>query len=313
MGAFVSGQPVSGATRGLAAMVLIGLVSVAGYGAWTVSEDANRMPSTETVANANAAIAENLTEGDAVRPIPEWFADARLEFGDWPILMGTTLDDWQLHRFERMTVVYPATHEEAARAEVSQMGLTDLVAVYDADGYRAVRGTLPPVSEVVWDAADAVAQAVVAQTIDGEVETSCERWMHDSWHCGRFNAFLFVGARLREMGNQQPRRCVVMNATEPPSAWSVYWEGVPAENRTLRVRAGNTYEAVRSERGAPMSFRVLVDGEVALERTYEIDDESFDELQISLPATSLASVELQVRTTDHFDRFFCVQAQVVDP
>ena len=309
----MSAQPVTGATRAAAGFALACLVAAAAYGAWIVRVDSQRMPTSEVVAAANSAIATEMTDGDAIRPIPEWFADARLGFDDWPILMGNELDDWQLHRFERVTVVYPTTHETAARAEVEQMGLTDLVAAYDADGYRAVRGTLPPVSQVVWDAADTVADSVVTQTIDGAEQTRCERWLHDSWHCERFNAFLFVGARLREMGNQEPRRCVVMNATEPPASWNLRWDAVPAASRELRVRAGNTYEAVRSERGAPLRFRVRVDGEVLLDRTFSIDDQSFEELRVPLPATRVAAVEFELGTTDHFDRFFCVQAQVVDP
>ena len=274
--------------------------------------DATRMPATSDVAAANAEIAASMQDGDAVRPVPSWFADARLGFDDWPILMGTTLDTWELHHFHRVTVVYPLSHEDAARAEAVEMGLTDLEAVYDANGYRAVRGALPPVSSVVWDAADEVQNAVVARYADGEPTERCDRWMHDSWHCGRFNAFLFVGARVREMGDQEPHRCVVMNAVEPPDGWEVRWLDVPARGRTLRVRAGNTYEAIRSERGGPMAFEVLVDGEVVESRVFEIHDESYDELNVPLPDAPTAEVELRLRTTDHFDRFFCAQAQVVE-
>lgn len=295
-----------GAAVALVASAIIGLVIVRG--------DASRVPTTSDVVAANQAIASQLAEGDAVRPVPAWFADARIGFGDWPILMGTAPDTWELHHFERVALVFPVTHEEAAEAEAVAMGLTDLEALFDANGYRAVRGSLPPVSPVVWDAADEVELALVSKwNSDREIERSCDRWMHDSWHCERFNAFLFVGARLREMGDQEPHRCVVMNAVEPPEAWRVKWSEVPAQGRSLRVRAGNTYEAVRAERGGPLLFEVVVDGDVAHARTYEIHDESYAEIRVPLPDTPTAEVELRLSTNDHFDRFFCAQAQVVDP
>jgi hypothetical protein len=268
------------------------------------------MPSTAEVATANQAIVQLLVEGDAIRPVPFWFADARLEFHEWPILAGNALDSWEVHRYRRIFVVYPTTHELVARAEVVRLGLTNVAFAYESEGYSALVGDLPSTSAVLWDAAAAIEDATASQVGNGDV--SCDNWTHDAWHCGRFNAYIFAGSRIREMGDQEPRRCIALNAPEPPASWQISWDGVPAASRTLRVRAGNTYEAVRAERGGPVSFRVRINGEIVHEEVFGIHDTKHEGVEFKMPASEAAEVQFEVGSADHFDRFFCVQAQVVE-
>lgn len=294
----------------MGSVLAVALVGAAAWGFHATQADADRMPSTAEVTSANGAIAQLLVEGDAVRPVPFWFADARIGFDEWPILAGNVLDEWEVHQFQRVVVVYPTTHEAEARSEVTRLGLTDVTTAYDSSRYAALTGKLPSSSPVIWDAAEDIRSANASQVGDREVE--CDRWMHDAWHCGRFNAYIFAGARTREMGDQEPRRCIALNAPEPPASWRLSWDTVPAAGRTLRVRAGNTYEAVRAERGGPVAFRVRVDGEIVHEEVFDIHDTKHESIEFELPEGPEASVQFEVGSMDHFDRFFCVQAQVIE-
>ncbi len=298
------------ANRAVGSVLALGLVAVALWGVQVTRADSTRMPSTDDVSAANIIVAEMMTLGDAVRPVPFWFADARLGFSEWPILAGNEPDEWEVHRFERVFIVYPTTHEPAAREEADRLGLVDIAVAHETATYAALVGHLPETSTVLWDAAEQVRDARARQVGDSEV--LCDSWIHDAWHCGRFNAYIFAGARVREMGDQEPRRCIAMNAPEPPASWRLAWDEVPAAGHTLRIRAGNTYEAVRAERGAPVALRVRVDGDVVHEAVFGIHDPSHESVEIVMPQQPVSELQFEVGSTDHFDRFFCVQAQIVE-
>lgn len=299
------------------AIAAIALGSIAGAAAFSLAIDrwdANRMPSPEEVAPGNAALLEAWAEsGGVVRTVPYWFADARVGLGTVPVLPGRGVDAWEAERYETLYLAYPASHTELGEAEVGALGLANVRDVYRSDEYVVRVGEMPSSgTELMWDGVADVESATVTQTApepESEPEV-CDTWSHDAWHCGRYNPFIFVGASMQQMGDRNPHRCVLANAPEAGTRWTIRWT-VPAEGAVFRWRAGNTYMAVRAERGSDVVFAVRVNGELVHEQHFSRHDTSFAPVEFQLPDAPEATVSFEVSATDHFDRFFCIQPQVV--
>lgn len=301
--------PVAVAAIALGALVGSAVFSIA-VDRW----DANRMPSPAEVALGNRALLDAWGEsGGVVRTVPYWFADARVGLGTVPMLPGRGVDAWEAERYETLYLAYPTSHAELATAEVTALGLTDVRDVYRSEMYVVQSGQMPTSgTELLWDGVAEVEAATVMQTApEPEAEPDiCDTWSHDAWHCGRYNPFIFVGASMQQMGDRNPHHCVLANAPEAGTRWTIRWT-VPANGDVLRWRAGNTYMAVRAERGSDVAFAVRVDDELVHEQRFSRHDASFAPVEFRLPEGPEATVSFEVSAVDHFDRFFCIQPQVV--
>ena len=280
--------------------------------------DAGRMPAEALVREANAALMTTLSDErpSGVRTYPNWFLTGRLGLDRVPILAGREVDTWEAARYERVFQAFPESYRALADHDAEVLGLQAFETVFERDGY-IIRGAPGPTNSaaVVWDALDALQDAEVRQvTPDGE-ETECSTWTRGGWHCGRYHQFIYVGAGLQQMGDQDPHRCIVANPPEGNAAWNISWTLPPAngtEDRTLRWRAGNTFEAIRTDRGTPVEFTVRVDGDVVSQESFPIHDLRYATQSTSLSANA-QTVQFEIHAENHMDRFFCFYPQVVVP
>ncbi|MFT4703102.1 MAG: hypothetical protein ACI81R_000791 [Bradymonadia bacterium] len=259
-------------------------------------EDATRMPTLSTLAQLSAVHA-GWQEGDALRVSPRWFDAARIGFGDQRVLVEQTLSLHELSGVRRVWLVEAGGHvEPALPGEVSRETLVD-----DSDDGLVVRLAALSETQVIWDGRRELDEATVTKG-----EQACDRWLdNNEWHCGARNEYIFVGRTIREM-DLSPRQCIWMAAPEAGLHWRVEWTNVPAG--ALMLRAGNSYDAVRSGRGTDVHLRAECNGEPCVEQIFDVDDASFNSATVSFAGGTLA---LEVWAADHMDRFFCVHPLVV--
>jgi len=273
--------------------------------------DQNRMPATVAAEEGNREIMARRRPRDAVRPWPLWFADARLGLGDMPILMSETIDEWEQHRHDRVWLAYSTSHARSLEMTLPAW-LGERETVFDAAGYRVEAAAVtPPSPPVLWDGFDAVRDAVVSQRAPDGDERPCHRWLNQAWNCDRYDEWIHVAPVVRGMGDEQPYNCIAANAPANGMAWIIRWADVPSAGATLRWRAGLTFEAIRSSRGGPVTFRVFVDGALSAEQSFDPNDRSYATQSVDLPDAPTAQIRFEVEAQDFYDRFFCFRPQIV--
>ena len=243
-------------------------------------------------------------DGYAVWPV--WDDQARVGLEELTYLGGEPIDPWDRHLVERVWLLTTSGDSETAAASLfgPRVSLRSESRVDTSADVSVAEVRFPRPDSVVWDGWLNVEEATVHRG-----DLLCDTWTSDAWHCGRYNEFIFVGARFREM-DQEPRRCIAMNAPERGEWWDVNWT-VPAGHR-LRLKAGNTYDAVRATRGSAVALEVRWDGEVVLQDTFGPDDSDYRAFETPVLGTEgEGSLSIRVRADNFFDRFFCVRPQLV--
>ncbi|MCB9531405.1 MAG: hypothetical protein H6700_06540 [Myxococcales bacterium] len=273
--------------------------------------DVHRMPNTETVRRGNIVISHNARPDDAVRPWPLWFADARLGLGQLPVAMAQPLDDWDAYGYRNLWLAYATSHQGSLEASLPTW-IADREVLFDEDGYRVERArVVAPSPAVRWDGLTHVPDAFVSQFEPDGRERACDRWLNQSWNCGGYDEWIHVAAEIRGMGDENPYRCIIANAPPNGRTWSIRWGVVPAAGRTLRVRAGNTFESIRSNRGSAVTLRAFVGADEAFSKTFDPNDRTYDSIEVALPDTPTTTLRFEIGADDYFDRFFCFRPQVV--
>jgi len=265
-------------------------------------QDDTRMPTRDALGPIADSLNAQLRSGDWVRTLPSWFYRTREVLGHQPYLTGTPLDPLERHLVERIWYVV----EDPRQADADRAWTPQIEWSMEGDRVALGVGEVVPGPPVLWDGWAALESGNVSRG-----ERSCSTWIEDGHHCGTYNEFLFVGRAVREM-DEQPRRCISANAPDQGEAWTITWSEVP-RGAYLRVRAGNTFDAVRALRGSEVTFAVSVDGEVVI-------DERFDPNAVGYPLfeaavapgapDELVEVSVSIRADDHFDRFFCFRPQM---
>jgi hypothetical protein len=160
-----------------------------------------------------------------------------------------------------------------------------------------------------WDALGALPQAQVWRVSPGRAQQCAD---YDAgqraWHCRPRDPWLYVGESVQTVTNDA-HRCVWAMPVERGARLEVRFAGVPGGS--LRGYYGQSLEAVRSERGAPVRFGVEVGGRGVWSATLGIHEEGFRGFAVALPERS-QEVRFVVESEDKTDRFFCFAARVVE-
>ena len=299
------------APRALAIVALALLIVVAIWSTFVHLRDRQRMPDSDEIAAANAAIVDGFRDGDVIRHRPLWFANARIGLDGLPFLMSRHLDEYERHRFLRMWLITPSSHELAASDDRAWM--SNLREVHSSRRLRVQLGDIVQTHPVYWDGYTDFEAATVRRIDADGGSRVCNRVIDGITHCGRYNEWIHVGPSIREM-DDEPRHCIVANAPPDGDTWSITWEEVPLHEQ-FRFRAGNSLLALRSERGSPVRFAVHFGEDEVFRREWPIAEFGYPEFTIDTAARAgtTTSVEFRVHSADHFDRFFCFRPQVSGP
>lgn len=302
-------HPTSRAGRIIATTLAVVL---AGLAVWSVAAqraDETAMPTPEALASAREAILPNLEQGDIIRAYPWWYDDSRIGFDGVPFLMSRDIDRYWLSSYERMWVVYPPRYESNASEAIDV--LEDIETLVETDEYIVRVGSLSLGESVLWDAREELHDARVAQVAPDGHSTRCTRWRDETWGCGRIDPWVNVSRSLREMDDSY-RQCVYAGPPPDQKRWQVTWDNVTLGN-VLRARAGNTMYSARHLRGGTVHFRLLLGDQVISERSFAPDEIGYPEFVVdtSSRAGDVGSVTIEVWADEHWDRYFCVEAQTV--
>lgn len=291
------------------AQAFLGTLPAVAIGAlWIQHHDFHRMPDADEIARLNRQVAEAMEPGDFGRTEPVWFDGARVGLDGLPFFLGYEPDDWDRHRVNRLWLLLARADRARGLARWATW-LRSPETIGATDRYEVIRSEVDDPDGVVWDALDEVASATVSLRSPSGSTESCTLRVDGNVYCGRVNPWVFVGPVIREMDDTY-RYCVSATAPEGGRTWVIRWENLPEAAR-LRIRAGNSQWAVRMPRGAPVTFRVLLDEELWVERTYAIDELGYPEFEREVG--ELRSMTFEVQADEHEDRFFCFRAQLLRP
>lgn len=296
-----------------ALLTLITCTAIAALAVWAVFvqvSDAKRMAEVESIAEVHAAIAEQIESDDLVRVLPLWFYSGRQGLHGATFLQSDDLDPWELDLSSRLWLLWSRSHEDEALAEAAT--LRDFEIVAQNEQFTAGVGAIPHERQVHWDATSSFWDAEVFRvTARGSRHRSCSHRVRGQLHCGGYNRWTYASPGYRET-DDTIRRCIRVNAFPDGDAWLFRWDNVELGEH-IELQFGNSFEAVRNERGAPVQTELRVDGQVVLSEETPIDAVGFPLVRhdTSARASERAQIELRVRADNHLDRFFCLRARTV--
>lgn len=314
-------MPTPGSTRlytwiaGSLAFVTLGLTLL---GFVSVIQDSARLPIGDPAWHAAASyVREHAGERDAVRVVPDWSDASRMGLDQQSFSLTTRFDDFDRALFDRVWWIGADAWRSQTAAELdrfpgaqrvwSESGVSVDVADVPNQGWRVVLDGYRDLAEA------RVSRVPIHSTLDRPTApvTECTLWLDGrSWHCGRRDAFVYVGRVTRELDDEL-RRAVYANPPGDGQRWRIAWE-VSEPVQQLRLRAGNTLWALRHFRGSNVHMEARINGHLVARHVFEPDDFGFPEFQTTLPPVQLpAEFAVEIWADDPLDRFFCFRPQLL--
>ena len=271
------------------------------------------VPSEEDWEAAARHVAENAGKGDAFRVEPEWDSRPRVFLQDMDYVPAREATWFDVAPYERVWILLESGLESRAAAHMPPewSPTTSPIPFGDVSVWLAER---PRESVTRWDVLSALADAEVRREY-ADRTTACKTYeggAFQAWHCPRRDPFLYVGETIQTVTNDT-HRCLWAMPIDKGGRLVVSFDGVPG-GRTLSGHYGQPIDAVRSKRGAPITFEVEVEGEAVHRKVFGLHEEGFLPWSVELPAGGgeLSSVAFLVSSSDKQDRFFCFTARIVE-
>lgn len=284
------------------------LIPALAIGSWLVELRIERsLPPDASWAAAVEALRSELQPGDGVWVNPTWAAAPWADLEAAAVERGLPRGRFLLHaspllaadlaRFGRVFVVGRPAPELPPNAGPPGT-------VLEAEDLVVQR--VPVLSRPVTDFRAALPDAQVERVEPGGRRTPC-RWSGDRHVCdGR--AWTAVREVMAEVGDTR-RRCVWGYAFPDRGVLRITHRGAKL-GKTLTGGVGLTLWAVRHNEGAPVDFRVLVDGEQVWQATMPRGDFSWHELDVDTSAKvgRTADVVFEIRSDHTYWRQMCYDA-----
>ncbi|MBH24172.1 MAG: hypothetical protein CMH57_06910 [Myxococcales bacterium] len=247
-------------------------------------------------------------ETDAFLVDPPWDSRPRVHLGDLPYVAATDVTWFDLDPYQRAWLLTETDRlDHALRRLPAPWTVDRATPTGDVTVLALTRGE----DTTRWDALRALEQATVTRVYANRSEV-CDRFSRGerpAWRCKRRDPFLYVGETLQLVTNE-PHRCLWAMPIDEGGELRIAWEGVPLQG-TLSGRFGQTFDAVRSSRGAPIEFIVRADDELIWEATLGHHDEGFLPFEVALPpGKDTGRLTFSVHSDDQLDRMFCFVARI---
>ena len=271
------------------------------------------VPSNDDWRRAAQSVREQATGNDAFRVEPEWDSRPRVHLQEMAYVPAQDATWFDTAPYERVWILAESGRESIARARMpGGWRFGDSAQRFES---VVVMQALPPEPDpTLWDVFGALSGASVRREYAARAET-CERFEGGdwpTWHCRKRDPLMVVGETLQTVTNDT-HRCLWAMPIDQGGRLVISFEGV-ARGRTIQGHHGQPIDAVRSKRGGPVRFEVMVEGEVVYHKTFGLHEEGFEPWSAALPAGegALGSVAFSVQASNHLDRFFCFTARVVE-
>jgi hypothetical protein len=269
----------------------------------------NAVPSLDDWAAATEVIKTRSSDGDAFRVEPQWDSRPRVFLPNMTYEPSVDPTWFDLAPHTRIWTLVEAGREDAARARFpagwqvappEPFGSVSLL--------MAERSAADPTP---WDALTAMKDARIRRDYGDRVE-DCKSYtpgQWQAWQCRRRDAFLYVGETMQTVTNDV-HRCLWAMPIDGGGKLRIQFDGVPTG--TLRGHYGQPIDAVRSRRGAPVTFEVKDGDRTVHSKTFSLSEEGFIPWQAQLEGDGkTASLTFVVSAASQVDRFFCFTARVV--
>ena len=268
------------------------------------AEQQRRVP-LEDWESAAAAIRAEIGSNDAIRVEPSWLDTPRVYLDGLTFELSQEPRRELLDGFDRVWVLVAYGRTEEVKAAMPEVYTLDKEERFGA--VDLLRYEIPASAQPAYDFLQHVSEAKVRRVPEkGRIE-ECKLWRDDAWHCGQVNAYLYVGARLKDI-NSEPRYCIYA-PPGPDNSWlEIEFDQVPLSDRIVG-RVGMDNLALRSERGSDTEFELHVDGEKRVSVRVPPREPAFLPFEGKTEAGP-AKVLFRIRAKDFFDRFLCFTAQV---
>ncbi len=257
-------------------------------------------------AAAAARVRQDAQPGDAFMIAPHWQSGPRTHLQTLPWMPAEAPTWADLDPYPRLWLLAEAGREEAAQAALSPDLQTQHVARFG--DVTLLLATRAPSPSPAWEALRDLQEAQLTRERPSLPPLPCRTWdtAARAWRCPPGGAW--VGETLQVVTNDN-HRCIWAQPADPAGTLRLRWEHLTLGQR-LEGHYGQPIDAIRSERGAPVTFTVHVNGAPVHARTFDLHDEGFLPWSAPLPATSGDdTLEITLQSPDPSDRFFCFTAR----
>ncbi len=248
--------------------------------------------------------------GDAFRVEPEWDSRPRVFLQEMEYVPAERATWFDVAPHARVWLLAEAGREDTA---VENMPEGWRIGAPEPFGSVSLLLAEPPSPDpTLWDVLGDLERAKVRRERP-EGQEDCQtfedgKW--PAWRCGRRDLLERVGETLQVVTNDA-HRCLWAMPVDKGGRLVVHFDGVPPG--TLSGHYGQPIDAIRSNRGGPVTFEVLAAGEVIHRKTFDIHEEGFLPWSVPLaPAegASAAALTFSISAPGSQDRFFCFTARV---
>ncbi len=263
-----------------------------------------RVPAESDARIAATFVSSRLGDTDAFTVVPDYDSRPRVTLQDAAYMPSAEPVVTDLSPYQNLYAIVETGHETTFTGQLPSGWTAESLETFGRwTVFKASTKARP------WNVLDALKDARVERRRKGAKPEHCNRYSSGEWQrwdCGkRQDAFLYVGEAMQLVTND-PHRCLWAMPIDNDGTLSIEYKGVDL-SAGLEGRLGQTFDAVRSERGAPVHFSVFVDDKPGYQTTLGLHDEGF--LPFELPsAGNNATLRFEVNAQNQVDRFFCFSA-----
>ena len=289
-------------------LILAGIVSAAMY-RWVFVDPTSQ----SDWEDAAAWIAERADSNDAVRLEPHWHGPGLVALEPVGPLIDRTRAPLAEDLYDREEIFVAAQHDRVQNALDALPFAAEVVEQASFSTVTATRVAVPELG-INWELYQNLEHARVSR-VKGDSVTQCDKWdkRQRRWDCVPRNKWLYVGAVMREMGDE-PRRCVWAHPLRPGGTLRIEFEPAPAQ--TVRIRAGFDLYASRHDANGEVLLQAFVANKLVQEKYFKHDDATYDAIDLNVADFGDgAPIRLEIDLVEGTirDRFFCLNAWAIDP
>jgi len=294
----------SGRKIGVVALLLIPAASLAIF-VWALYLVA-RPPSTGDWARAAEVVRDGVKQGDCVVFDPPWAQEGSPWFEGLDVITSEAVDWYEVGKRERVWVL-----SWAGRSEPVMPDGYSLVEGREAGSVSVGLYDIPGRGRLLFGFLERIGDASVTR-VHKDRRQQCRIFEEDRWHCGAVHPWQYVGRRSRDIAGSV-REVIWAHPLNGGKPIEVNYPDVPMGS-SLVVRFGLTQRAIETGKGAPVTFRVKVGGDLVIERVIgTTEDGWFEEVvDVSSRRPGRDDVQFAFFTKDHRDRQLCFTADMWD-
>jgi len=263
-------------------------------------------PSPEAWRAAAGLVRAEFAEGDAFVVVPAWESRPRTHLEELPYIPAESPTWSDLRDAHRLWMLVEDGRQDEARAMLPPPW--QVVEERPGPEVAVLRAERPAADPTLWDVLGSLDTATVTREPLGR-SLPCSRYTPGLWQGWSCPGGARIGESIQVVTNDK-HRCVWFPALDRDGPLRMRFHDVPVGSRIVG-HAGQPIDAIRADVGQPLTFELLVDGQLVHQHTYGLHEEGFLSFDVPVSTHGTAEVEFRVHSNDPAMRHLCFEARTV--